>query len=43
MVKTMGTDILPITLLNGMILAKQRYMTYDEMKSALLAELTSDG
>ncbi len=43
LVKTMGTDILPITLLNGMILAKQRYMTYDEMKSALLAELTSDG
>lgn len=36
LVKTHGTDILPITALNGKILAKQRYMTYDEMKAALL-------
>ena len=39
LVKSKGTDILPITVLNGKILAKQRYMTYDEMKSALLAAL----
>lgn len=38
LVKAKGTDILPITVLNGKILAKQRYMSYDEMKSALLAE-----
>ncbi len=43
LVKTKGTDILPITVLNGMILAKQRYMSYDEMKSVLLVEPTSEG
>ena len=37
LVKTKGTDVLPITVLNGKILVKERYMTYDEMKSALLA------
>jgi hypothetical protein len=31
-----GTEVLPITSLNGKILSKQRYMTYDEMKAALL-------
>ena len=36
LVKTNGTDILPITVLNGKILSKQRYMTYDEMRAALL-------
>ncbi len=36
MVKDSGTDILPITVLNGKILEKQRYMTYEEMKIALL-------
>lgn len=36
LVKQHGTDILPITALNGKILAKQRYMTYDEMRAALL-------
>ena len=37
LVKSKGTDILPITVLNGKILAKQKYMTYDEMKAALQA------
>jgi len=36
LVKTNGTDILPITVLNGKILSKQRYMTHDEMRAALL-------
>jgi Arsenical resistance operon protein ArsD len=36
LVKDHGTDILPITVLDGKILAKQRYMSYDEMKMALL-------
>jgi hypothetical protein len=36
MVKDDGTDILPITILDGKILAKQRYMTHDEMRAALL-------
>ena len=36
MVKDDGTDILPITVLDGKILAKQRYMTHDEMRAALL-------
>ena len=36
MVKVEGTDVLPITVLDGRILAKQRYMTYDEMRTALL-------
>jgi len=36
LVKENGTDILPITVLDGKILAKQRYLSYDEMKEALL-------
>ncbi len=36
LVKENGTDVLPITTLNGKILVKQRYMTYDEMRTALL-------
>ena len=36
MVKDSGTDILPITALDGKILVKQRYMTYDEMRAVLL-------
>jgi len=35
LLKRQGTEILPITTLNGKILAKQRYMTYKEMKAAL--------
>lgn len=35
MLKKQGTEILPITTLNGRILVKQRYMTYDEMRAAL--------
>jgi hypothetical protein len=36
LVKDNGTDVLPITVLDGKILAKQRYMTRDEMSAALL-------
>jgi hypothetical protein len=36
MVKDSGTDILPITVFDGKILTKQRYMTHDEMRAALL-------
>jgi hypothetical protein len=35
MVKESGTDVLPITVLDGEILEKQRYMTLDEMRTAL--------
>lgn len=38
LVQDNGTDILPITALDGKILAKQRYMSYDEMKAALLGD-----
>jgi hypothetical protein len=33
-----GTKILPITMVDGKILVKQRYMTYDEMRAALIAK-----
>jgi len=36
LVKAKGTDVLPITVLNGKILVKERYMTYEEMRTALL-------
>jgi hypothetical protein len=36
MVKDSGTGVLPVTVMDGKILAKQRYMTHDEMRSALL-------
>lgn len=36
LVKENGTDVLPITVLDGKILAKQRYMTHDEIRAALL-------
>jgi|ERR1035437_4273983 wyosine [tRNA(Phe)-imidazoG37] synthetase (radical SAM superfamily) len=35
LVKDRGPDILPITTINGSIIAKQRYLTYDELKKAL--------
>jgi hypothetical protein len=35
-VKENGTGILPITTLDGKILAKQRYMSFSEMKAALM-------
>lgn len=31
-----GVVILPITAIDGKIIARQKYMTYDEMKAALL-------
>ncbi len=36
LVKEKGTGILPITVLDGKILAKQTYMSYEEMKEALV-------
>jgi len=39
LVKEHGTDVLPVTVLNGKILVKQRYLTYDEMKAALLRKV----
>jgi hypothetical protein len=36
LVKVNGTDVLPITVLNGKILVKERYMTYEEMRIALM-------
>jgi hypothetical protein len=36
LVKVNGTDVLPITVLNGKILVKERYLTYEEMRTALL-------
>jgi hypothetical protein len=35
LVKEKGPAILPITTINGSIIAKQRYVTYDELKKAL--------
>jgi hypothetical protein len=35
LVKEKGPEILPITTINGNIIAKQRYVTYDELKKAL--------
>ena len=35
LVKDKGTGILPITVLDGKVLAKQKYMTYDQMRAAL--------
>ncbi|MDD1721073.1 MAG: arsenic metallochaperone ArsD family protein, partial [Euryarchaeota archaeon] len=35
LVKKEGPEILPITTLNGNIIAKQRYLTYEELKKAL--------
>ncbi len=46
LLKEQGTTILPITALNGKILVKQRYMTYDEMRAALKGmqlEMKPDG
>jgi wyosine [tRNA(Phe)-imidazoG37] synthetase (radical SAM superfamily) len=34
-IKDQGPDILPITTINGSIIAKQRYLTYEELKKAL--------
>ena len=35
LVKERGPEILPITTINGGIIAKQRYLTFDELKKAL--------
>ena len=35
LVKEKGPEILPITTINGSIIAKKRYVTYDELKKAL--------
>jgi aminoglycoside phosphotransferase len=35
LVKDKGTGILPITVLDGKVLAKQKYMTYAQMRAAL--------
>jgi sugar phosphate isomerase/epimerase len=35
LVKEHGPDILPITTLNGNIIAKQSYLTYEELKKFL--------
>src|SRR5665647_775476 len=36
LVKEEGPEILPITTINGNIVAKQRYLTYEELKKACL-------
>lgn len=35
LVKDQGPEVLPITTINGSIIAKQRYLTYEELKKAL--------
>src|SRR5674476_464931 len=35
LVKDQGPDVLPITTINGSIIAKQRYLTDEELKKAL--------
>lgn len=35
LVKEKGQDILPIITLNGKIIAKQKYLNYDELKKVL--------
>ena len=35
LVKEEGPEILPITTINGNIVAKRRYLTYEELKKAL--------
>jgi hypothetical protein len=35
LVKEQGPEVLPITMINGSIIAKQCYMPYDELKKAL--------
>jgi wyosine [tRNA(Phe)-imidazoG37] synthetase (radical SAM superfamily) len=35
LVKDQGPEVLPITTINGRIIAKQRYLTYEELKKAL--------
>ena len=34
LVKEQGPEVLPITTINGRIIAKQRYLTYEELKKA---------
>jgi hypothetical protein len=41
LVKKDGPDILPITMVNGKIISKQRYMKHDEMKEAIEANWKS--
>ncbi|MGZ8880091.1 MAG: arsenite efflux transporter metallochaperone ArsD [Halobacteriota archaeon] len=35
LVKEQGPEVLPITTINGSIIAKQRYLTYAELKKSL--------
>ena len=35
LVKEDGPDILPITTVNGRMIAKQKYLSYDELKASL--------
>jgi len=35
LVKEQGPEVLPITTINGNIIAKQRYLSYEELKKAL--------
>jgi wyosine [tRNA(Phe)-imidazoG37] synthetase (radical SAM superfamily) len=35
LVKEQGPEVLPITTINGSIIAKQRYLTYEELKKSL--------
>ena len=42
LVKQNGSDILPITTVNGRIVAKQRYLGYDELLSFLKEEKGSE-
>ena len=35
LVKEQGPEVLPITTINGSIVAKQRYLSYEELKKAL--------
>lgn len=41
LVKENGTAVLPITTINGTIVARQKYMTYDQIKAVLDKEILS--
>ncbi len=41
LVKEKGQEILPITTINGKIIAKQKYLEYDELKK-IVQEMRSD-
>ena len=42
LVKENGQGILPITTINGEIIARQRYLKYDELKKILVERMTHD-